>query len=137
MLSYVGIFIGFPLSLVPLIQKDNAFALYHARHATASWIVYLILAVFVFVITMVTCGLGAVLMPLMFLPWITAIHGLTVANNGEWREPFGVFGLGDKFFGSLQPNPPPVLGAGGYAPPPHGGAPPGPYGPPGGPPPGP
>jgi hypothetical protein len=134
MLSYAGIFIGVPLSVVPLIQKDNAYALYHAKHATGAWIIGMIIAIVVSIITVVTCGFGMVLFPLCFLPWATAIHGLMIANNGEWREPFGVFGTGEKFFGSIQPN---AIGAGagaGYGAGPYGG-PPGGYTPPPPPPP--
>ena len=38
-LSYGSFFVGFPLGVVPLIQRDDAFALHHAKISTAVWLV--------------------------------------------------------------------------------------------------
>lgn len=101
-LSYASLFIGFPICIVPLIQKDNAFALYHSKHACAAVIVQYVLGAIVGVFAVVTCGFGAIAIPIVFLPMISAIHGLVIVNSGEWREPVLLFGIGEKLFGSLR-----------------------------------
>lgn len=121
--SYGSFFIGFPLGVIPLIQRDDAFALYHAKTATAVWLVAFVVGVvmaFVYtVISFVTCGFGSILFPIILLPvpWtmVVSIHGLILALNGQTEEPMGGFGLGEMMFGQLTlkekdqlPGPPPA-----------------------------
>lgn len=109
-LSYGGFFFGFPLGVIPLLQRDDEFSLFHARHATAVWLVSLVLftvlSAFYSFVTFVTCGVGAIAFPILLLPvpWVmvVAIHGLLLSLNGEQREPMGVFGLGDLMFSGIQ-----------------------------------
>jgi uncharacterized protein len=120
-LSYAGFFVGLPLALVPLIARDDPYALRHAKTATAVWLgafaLSIALVMLYAVISVVTCGIGAVLFPMLFLPapWavIVAIHGLVLALNGAWEEPIGGFGLGETLFGSIDVKPdrrlPPTL----------------------------
>jgi hypothetical protein len=67
----------------------------------------LVLNVVVTLLSVVTCGVGALLFPLAFLPalWmiVVGIHGLILSINGEQKEPIATFGLGDKIFGSIKP----------------------------------
>lgn len=110
-LSYGSFFLGFPLGVIPLIQRDDAYALYHAKHATAVWLAVFVLTtvlgVVFTILSMVTCGFGAILFPMVLIPipWalVVGIHGLVISMNGEWQEPIGVFGLGDMLFGSIEP----------------------------------
>lgn len=110
-LSYGGFFLGFPLGVIPLIQRDDAFALYHAKHATAVWLAVFVastvLGVLLTIVSAVTCGFGALLFPLVLLPvpWamVVGIHGLLLTMNGEWKEPIGAFGLGQILFGQIEP----------------------------------
>jgi hypothetical protein len=37
----------------------------------------------------------------LVLPMISAVHGILIAVNAEWREPALVFGLGEKLFHSI------------------------------------
>lgn len=112
-LSYAGFFIGLPLGIIPLVMRDDAFALRHAKTATAVWLgafgATIALSMIFGVITAVTCGLGAVLFPILFLPapWalVVGIHGLVLAVNGSWDEPIGGLRLGDKLFGSIEVKP--------------------------------
>jgi hypothetical protein len=109
MLSYASFFFGFPLGVIPLLQRDDPYALRHAKHATAVW-----LAVFGLSITLgiaytalsfVTCGVGAILFPMVLLPvpWamLVGIHGLVITINGQPDDPIGTFGLGELMFGSI------------------------------------
>ncbi len=110
-LAYASFFIGFPLGIIPLIQRDDAYALYHAKHATAVWLVFLVssmvLGLAFGIVSMVTCGFGAILFPIFVVPtlWamLVSVHGLVIAMNGQWQEPIGGFGLGEMMFGNIQP----------------------------------
>lgn len=112
-LSYVGLICLVPVGIIPLIQRDDAYALHHAKVATVVWIGVLgtsiALAMVWAVIVVVTCGLGVALLPLVFLPtaWglVVGIHGLVLTLNGAWDEPIGGFGLGDALFGSIEAKP--------------------------------
>ena len=116
--SYASFFVGFPLGVVPLLTRDDPYALHHAKHATAVWLVVFglttILAVLYTALSFVTCGMGAILFPIVLLPvpWaaVVGIHGLVITLNGQWDEPIGTFGLGDQLFGSiaLAEKPPPT-----------------------------
>ena len=110
-LSYASFFVGFPLGVVPLVMRNDAFALYHAKHSVAVFLAFFVsyLAGFVLAIVLffLTCGMGnfitvPLLMLMMVWPFTVAIHGLVLAANGEMREPLGAFGLGEKIFGSIQ-----------------------------------
>src|SRR4051794_18319170 len=55
MLSYAGFFFGFPVCVIPLLQRDDPYALRHAKHATAVWLgVFGLTIVLGFVYTMVS-----------------------------------------------------------------------------------
>ena len=109
--SYAGFLFGLPLGIIPMIQRDDAFALYHGKISTAVYLVtfvsVFVLSIVVTVLSVVTCGIGALLYPLAFLPglWLLAvgIHGLILSLNGEQKEPIASFGLGDKIFGNIKP----------------------------------
>jgi hypothetical protein len=112
--SYGSFFFGFPIGIIPLIQRDDAFALHHAKHATAVWLSSIagVLGLFTlaFVLFFFTFGISNfIFIPIIFLfmlwPMITTIHGVILSLNGDWSEPWGAFGLGDTFFGNLDVNP--------------------------------
>ncbi len=104
--SYASLFVGLPLFLVPMIQRDNAFALHHARHAAACFLAFVALALGVGVFSLITCGIGAVAFPLALLPYVPAVHGLMLVSEGKWAEPWGLFGVGDRLFASMTLKPP-------------------------------
>lgn len=101
-LSYASMFIGFPVCVLPLAMRDNEFALYHARHATIVYLAGMIFGVAIVFIYLITCGIGIVFVPLMFLLWVPTIHGFVLAAGGKMEEPMGLFGLGEKVFGALE-----------------------------------
>lgn len=102
LLSYAGIFFGLPLAVVPLLQRDNAYALYHAKHATAAYAASVVLFIVWCIFYAISCGFGAVAFPLVMLPWVVAGHGIWLVREGAWRQPIGLFGLGDRLFGTLE-----------------------------------
>jgi hypothetical protein len=119
--SYAGLLFGLPIGLIPLIQRNDRYALQHAKTATAVWLGTFAGSIALFmiyaVITAVTCGFGSVLLPIVGLPWVwsvvVGVHGLVLSINGSWDEPIGGFGFGESFFGSIDERPsgrlPPTL----------------------------
>ncbi|TVQ88392.1 MAG: hypothetical protein EA397_17110 [Deltaproteobacteria bacterium] len=97
-LSWVGILVGLPLFLIPFLQDDNAFAMYHARHALTTFLasmVWSLLVVGAFLVCFyVTCGVGILAFPLVLilvlLPLLPAIDGLNKASNGRAEPPIGI-----------------------------------------------
>ena len=110
-LSYAGFLVGLPLGIIPMVMRNDAYALHHGKIATTVYLAALATSMAVFVlgtiVSFVTCGLGSILMiPALLLvaawPLTTAIHGLVITLNREWAEPLGDFGLAERLFGSLQ-----------------------------------
>jgi hypothetical protein len=109
LLSYASLPTGLPLFAIPMIQRDNAFALQHAKWAGVAWLAYLVtffaLFVVTFIIAMITCGFGTPLVLFSFaafLFWIPGIQGFIYALNGEAREPMLIGGITEQLFGRLD-----------------------------------
>ena len=109
-LSYAGMFTGLPIGLVPLVMRDDPYAVEHARHAVGNFvgmtIAVLLVMVLMMPVTMCTFGFGAfllfpLLMPLVVWPIVTNLHGIALVANEEWVEPIGGFGIGNALFGSI------------------------------------
>lgn len=101
-LSYASVMTGLPLFIIPLVQKTDAYAMFHARHAAvayiglfASWFLY-------FGLSIVTFGFGSCCFPIMFLAWIPAIHGILLAISDKEQEPIGTFGIAPRLFGAIE-----------------------------------
>lgn len=105
LLGYASMFLGFPVFILPLAQRDDEFALYHARHAGAIYILGMILVVALSLVSFITCGFGMLLFPIISLVYIPTIHGMILAAQGEMREPVMTFGLGEKIFGGIKVHP--------------------------------
>ena len=88
--------------IVPLVQRDNAFALYHAKQAMIINIVGLVFYIVIMGISVITCGFGSILIfagAALIYPWIM---GIINASNGKY-EPVPWFGgLVDKYFSGIQ-----------------------------------
>ena len=100
LLSWVGLLIGLPLFILPFLQNDNAFASFHARHALATFVASLVLAVAFLAIYVVTCGLGMLLFPLLLVTLVPAIDGLVKAANGRAEAPLIIGPVTDALFGA-------------------------------------
>jgi hypothetical protein len=109
-LGYLGFFVGLPLGLVPVFMAKDELSLFHGKVSTAVWFgTFVLTSVLSFVVSAIaaaTCGIGAILVPVIFLPlgWglIVGIHGIVLSMNGEMTEPIGGFGLGEMLFSNLK-----------------------------------
>lgn len=108
--AYASMLVGLPLWLIPFVQKNDAFALRHAKHAAVAYLGAIGLFFLYFfgtiVLSVVTLGFGSFLglccMPMLFLPYVPAIHGVILATSDKSDAPLGTFGLGDSLFRTFQ-----------------------------------
>ncbi len=106
-LSYASCFVGLPLWIIPMVQKNDAFALYHAKNAAIAWS-WLFIGFGLYLCSSLTIGLltfgiaSLCCMPLVFVQWIPMIHGFILVANGKQEAPFLTFGLGQSLFSGLQ-----------------------------------
>lgn len=94
-LSHFSVLFGIPIFLVPLFQRDNAFAVHHGRAAAVTFGAFVMLALSTFA----TCGLTA---PLAMLAYVPAIVGIVRAANGEQAGALGFGDAGDRLLGSVR-----------------------------------
>lgn len=106
LIAYASIFVGFPAFLLPMLQKDNAYALQHAKWAGAHFVIYLGTFMVVFAIALVTCGFGTLLVPLIFVPWVFAGLGALNALNGRTDTPPMAEPLATMLFSGVTMAPP-------------------------------
>lgn len=94
-LSHLSILFGIPIFLIPLIQRENAFALHHAKAAAVTYGMLMIAGM----LSVVTCGLGV---PLIFLCYVPAIIGIVKATNEELAGKWGMGDFGEQLLSSVQ-----------------------------------
>ncbi|MBX2800658.1 MAG: hypothetical protein KTR31_23460 [Myxococcales bacterium] len=111
LVSYGSFFLGLPLGVIPMLQRDDPYALHHGKIATSVWLVTMLVMVGSFVITFplafCTMGLSTIVtvpLTMLFLLWplVVTVHGIVLTLNGDWSEPIGAMGLGDRFFSSID-----------------------------------
>ena len=108
LVAWIGLLLGLPLFLIPFLQNDNDFATYHARHALVAFLVSLVwstvLIIAFVLITVVTCGIGYVLFPIVFLalllPLVPVVDGLIKAANGKQEPPLAIGEITSRLFNS-------------------------------------
>lgn len=108
-LSHIGTVLGVPLFLIPLLQRDNEFAMHHAKAAAVTYASFILLGTIFLSLYMCTCGFGLVLFPVVLLPFVPLIAGVIDASNGRRASRLALGDLGERVLGGLQPrnNPPP------------------------------
>jgi len=96
-LSYAAGFIGVPFLIVPLIMRDNAYSLYHAKQCLMLWIAGVI-AVSVASASLLLC-IGVVLLPAVGITVLVFdVIGLINALNGR-MQPLPIIGKwGENWF---------------------------------------
>jgi len=88
---HLSVLFGLPIFIVPFIQRDNDFALHHAKAATVTFVSMLA----ALTLTVLTCGLA---FPLLFLAYVPAIVGIVQASNGQQAGTWGFGGVGEALF---------------------------------------
>lgn len=94
-LAHLSVLFGLPIFVIPLIQRDNALALHHAKAAAVIYGMFLIAGA----ASMVTCGLA---LPLMLLCYVPAVIGIVQAANGEQAGKWGMGDFGEQIFSGLE-----------------------------------
>lgn len=106
-LSYVITIAGIPFWLLPVIIRNNDFALYHAKQAATIWIVYAIAVAAGVVVSIVTLGIGAcIAMPVLGiiglgLLVLIVIGALNAINEQAKPLPF-IGTYAEKWFAGLK-----------------------------------
>ncbi len=92
--AILGYLVSF-IWLVPLFQRDNAFALYHAKQALTYNLLIIVSMIPISIIGLLTFGCGYVLfLPLMY-PWIM---GLVYAVQGRYEPMPWIGSMGEDWF---------------------------------------
>jgi uncharacterized membrane protein len=101
-LSYALGIIGLPFFLVPLIMRNNAYSLYHAKQCLLLWLAGMVVFAAGFALMFVCIGL--VLMPIAGVGLLVLdILGLVNAINGR-QQPVPLVGkFADEWFKGITP----------------------------------
>lgn len=94
-LAYASLLFGLPVFLIPLIMRDNAFALHHAKAAGAGFLLFFAAGL----LTFVSCGL---FFPLVMLCYVPALIGVLQAANGQLAGTWGLGNFGEAMFKGIQ-----------------------------------
>jgi len=89
-LSYALSFIGLPFFIVPLITRDNAYSLYHAKQALTIGLTGAVISAVSFVLSFICIGVITALVGGIFL-LVLNIMGLMQTTKGE-AKPLPVIG---------------------------------------------
>ena len=95
------LFIGIPFFLLPLIMRNNNFALYHAKQCLILWLTGAILGTLSAILTVVC--IGAIMLPIVGIALLVfTIMGLIKAVNGE-AVPVPLIGKwGEEWFKGIK-----------------------------------
>lgn len=100
MMAVLGYLIS-PIWIVPLVQRDNAFSLFHAKQALVYTVFMTILGSVIGILSTITCGFGAILavaiFPFMY-PWIM---GIVYSAQGEYKPMPWIGHFADQYLGSM------------------------------------
>jgi hypothetical protein len=96
--AHLSILFGLPVFLVPLLQRNNAFALHHAKAAATIYGLFLLCAL----ASLITCGLGV---PLALLCYVPAVVAIVRAANLQEAGPWGLGDMGERIFSGLEVKP--------------------------------
>ena len=101
LLSYASMLVGLPLFLIPMLTRDNAYALEHAKHAGAICIGAFVTFLVTFAAAFVSCGVGTPLVGLALLFYVPAVQGFLAALNGSTEVPVYVKPWSERMFSGV------------------------------------
>lgn len=93
--AHSSVVLGLPVFLIPLISRDNAFALHHAKAAGVNFAALVLFAI----LTVLTGGLA---LPLIFVCYLPALVGVVNAANGDEANSWALGGLGESIFSAFR-----------------------------------
>ena len=93
--SHCSVLFGIPVFLVPMVQRDNEFALHHARAAA----VIFLACTAMLVAALTNC---AVFLPLVFVCYIPALIGIFRAAAGVKAGTAALGTAGERIFGRIE-----------------------------------
>lgn len=94
-LCYASILFGLPLFIIPMMTRDNRFALHHAKASGVTFVAFFISAM----LTGMTCGL---FFPIMMFFYIPALIGVIQAANGKLAGTWGFGEAGERLFSGIR-----------------------------------
>ena len=100
-LSYAALPFGAPAFIIPMITRDNAYALQHAKYAGAIFIAGLVVFVVTFAAAFISCGLGTPLVGITLFFIVPSIQGFLAALNGTEEVPMVVGPWAEKMFAGV------------------------------------
>lgn len=93
--GYASMLFGLPVFVIPMLTRDNAFALHHAKAAGLSYLGFFLASV----LTLFTCGLT---FPLMFVFYATSLVGAVQAANGQLAGPWALGEWAERIFAGIR-----------------------------------
>lgn len=100
-LCHLSMVLGLPLWLVPLLTRDNAFTLHHAKDAAIIWVMGFVIFSVGMVIWFMTCFLLPVF-GLAALMWLPTLMGLFSAINSQMEEIPLITSLSRSLLGGIE-----------------------------------
>lgn len=104
-LCYAINLLGWPFWIVPLVMRDNDYALYHAKQAMMAWITSVVIAavggVLGFVLSFICIGfivLPIAILTVVVLGLVWNIMGIMNAANGRCQPLFVIGGQAENWF---------------------------------------
>ena len=94
-LSHASLLFGIPLFIVPILTRDNRFALHHAKAAGVTFSLFIVSAS----LTAISCG---IFFPMMLLCYVPALIGIVQAANGQLAGPWGMGDMAERLLGGLK-----------------------------------
>jgi hypothetical protein len=93
--AHLSIVFGLPVFLIPMLQRNNAFALHHAKAAGTIFGIFFLCGLVAFL----TCGLAV---PLALLCYVPALVAITKAAKLEGAGTWGLGEMGERIFSGVE-----------------------------------
>ncbi|AKJ64241.1 DUF4870 domain-containing protein [Kiritimatiella glycovorans] len=100
-LSYALNFVSLPFFLIPLLMRNNSFALYHAKQSLLLWIAGVAISVAGVALSFICVGLAILVLGAIFL-LVENIIGLVYACQGERRPLPWIGAWAEQWFRSIE-----------------------------------
>ncbi|MFT5679889.1 MAG: hypothetical protein ACI8RZ_000794 [Myxococcota bacterium] len=100
-ISYAALPFGVPAFIIPMLTRDNAYALQHAKYAGAIFVAGLAVFAVTFAVAFISCGFGTPLVGITLFFIVPALQGFLAALNGTEEIPMVVGPWAEKMFAGV------------------------------------